>query len=60
MVDKTDIAYSTCLEMFTQRGYSIIEKDDERILALKEDGKQICAFINKLSSKLTSGAIAFN
>lgn len=51
MADKSDIAYSTCLEMFIQRGYSIIEKDDERILALKEDGKQICAFINKLTSK---------
>ena len=48
---RIDTAYSTCIEMFIQRGYSIIEKDDERILAVKEDGDQICAFINKLCCK---------
>ena len=37
--------YNTCLEMFNQRGYDIIEKDEEQILALKRDGKQICAFM---------------
>jgi DNA-directed RNA polymerase subunit H (RpoH/RPB5) len=44
-------AYKVCEEMFEQRGYNIVEKDDERILAIKEDGKQICAFINKTSTK---------
>ena len=48
---RIDTAYSTCIEMFVQRGYSILEKDDERILALKEDGNQICACINKLCCK---------
>ena len=44
-------AYEVCEQMFEQRGYNIVEKDDERILAIKEDGKQICAFINKSSAK---------
>ena len=47
----TKKAYEICHEMFEQRGYSIVEKDDERILAIKEDGKQICAFITKIGSK---------
>lgn len=38
-------AYETCIEIFTQRGYEIIEKDDDRILANKQCGKQICAFL---------------
>jgi DNA-directed RNA polymerase I, II, and III subunit RPABC1 len=38
-------AYQTCLEMFEQRGYNIIEKDEEQILALKKNGKQVCAFM---------------
>lgn len=38
-------AYETCLEMFEERGYSIVEKDSEQILALKKNGKQVCAFI---------------
>jgi len=38
-------SYQICLEMFEQRGYDIIEKDDEQILALKKDGKQVCAFM---------------
>ena len=37
-------AYKICIEMFEQRGYSIIESDECRILALKQDGSQICAF----------------
>ena len=44
-------AYERCEEMFEQRGYNIVEKDDEIILAIKEDGNQICAFISKLGSK---------
>jgi len=44
-------AYEVCLEMFIQRGYKILEKDDERILALKDDNTQICAFLSVLNSK---------
>lgn len=44
-------AYDICIEMFTERGYEIDEQDDERILATKEDEKQICAFIPKNMTK---------
>jgi DNA-directed RNA polymerase I, II, and III subunit RPABC1 len=44
-------AYDICVEMFNQRGYEIVEQDDERILAIKEDGNQICAFISKNMTK---------
>ena len=44
-------AYDICMEMFLQRDYDIVEQDDERILAIKEDGSQICAFIPKLMTK---------
>jgi DNA-directed RNA polymerase I, II, and III subunit RPABC1 len=44
-------AYDICIEMFKQRGYEIVEQDDERILAIKEDGNQICAFISKNMTK---------
>jgi DNA-directed RNA polymerase I, II, and III subunit RPABC1 len=47
----TSKAYDICLEMFEQRGYEIVEQDDERILAIKEDGNQICAFISKNMTK---------
>lgn len=47
----TSKAYDICLEMFNQRGYEIVEQDDERILAIKEDGNQICAFISKNMTK---------
>ena len=39
-----EIAYNICIEMFTQRGYEIIDSDEDRILANKKDGAQICAF----------------
>jgi len=38
-------ALQTCLEMFQQRGYTIIDHDEDRINAVKEDGRQICAFM---------------
>jgi DNA-directed RNA polymerase I, II, and III subunit RPABC1 len=38
-------AYQTCLEIFEQRGYDIIEKDEDQILSMKKNGKQICAFM---------------
>ena len=34
-------AFEICKEMFLQRNYEIVEYDDERILAIKEDGNQI-------------------
>jgi DNA-directed RNA polymerase I, II, and III subunit RPABC1 len=37
-------AYEICVEMFEQRGYTIIDSDEYRILANKPDGAQICAF----------------
>lgn len=47
--DKTKQAYIITQELFRKRGYNIIEKDDEMILAIKPDGNQICAFIPKTS-----------
>lgn len=38
-------ALQTCLEMFEQRGYNIIDHDEYRINAVKEDGRPICAFM---------------
>ena len=38
-------AYEICIEMCDQRGYEIIEQDDDRILANKQCGKQICVFL---------------
>jgi DNA-directed RNA polymerase I, II, and III subunit RPABC1 len=38
-------AYQICFEMFEQRGYNIIEQDEDKITAIKEDGKHICAFM---------------
>lgn len=40
-----NIALQTCLEMFQQRGYNIIDHDDDRINAIKQDGNLICAFM---------------
>ena len=37
-------AYEICVEMFEQRGYTIIDSDEYRILASKPDGGQICTF----------------
>ena len=47
----TNKAFEICKEMFVQRNYEIVEEDDERILAMKEDGTQICAFIPSLMTK---------
>ena len=38
--------YEVCLELFAERGYVIIEKDEDQILAIKKDENQICAFIS--------------
>lgn len=40
-------AHKICLELFAQRGYDIIEedKDQDHILGVKKDGKQVCAFM---------------
>lgn len=50
-------AYDVCMEMFIQRGYDVVEQDEERILAIKEDGAQICAFIPKIMGKFNVDCI---
>ncbi len=47
----TSRAYQIVEEMFQERGYEIIEQDDERILANKDSKNQICAFIPKIMTK---------
>lgn len=47
----TSRAYQIVEEMFQERGYKIIEQDDERILANKDSKNQICAFIPKIMTK---------
>ena len=47
-------AYETCVEMIEHRGYIIIDQDDERILATRENrvtkkDEQICVFITNTS-----------
>jgi DNA-directed RNA polymerase I, II, and III subunit RPABC1 len=44
-------AYTTCKEMITQRGYTIVDQDEERILAIKPDNKQMCVFVSPSSYK---------
>ena len=39
-------AYQTCIEMFEQRDYNIIEKTDDQILAIKKNKKRVCAFMS--------------
>jgi DNA-directed RNA polymerase I, II, and III subunit RPABC1 len=38
-------AYEICLEMIQQRNYKILDRDDERILAMKPDNTQMCVFV---------------
>ena len=38
-------AYATCLEMLQQRGYEILDQEDNRIMALKPCGEQIAVFL---------------
>ena len=38
-------AYEICLEMINQRGYKIVDRDEERILAIKPDNTQMCVFV---------------
>ena len=47
-------AYETCVEMIQQRGYVIIDQDDERILGTRENRstgaeEQICVFLTNTS-----------
>lgn len=44
-------AYLTCIEMITQRNYTIVDQDDERILAVKPDNSQMCVFVSPSSYK---------
>ena len=39
-------AYQTCLELLDQRGYKIIEESDGQILAVKQNGDQICVCLS--------------
>ena len=43
-MSRSDNVRKIIMEMFTQRGYSDIDEDDNRIIAIKPDGTQICAF----------------
>jgi DNA-directed RNA polymerase I, II, and III subunit RPABC1 len=38
-------AYEICIEMIEQRGYKIVDSDNERILAVKADNSQMCVFV---------------
>jgi DNA-directed RNA polymerase subunit H (RpoH/RPB5) len=44
-MDNMDNIENTCIEMFTQRGYSSIEKVEDRIEAIKTDNKKMCVFL---------------
>jgi DNA-directed RNA polymerase I, II, and III subunit RPABC1 len=49
-------ASKVCYEMFQQRLYNNIEHVDDRIMALKNDGKNICVFLTlnlKLNTEIT-------
>ena len=38
-------AYEICVEMIKQRGYKIVDSDNERILSVKPDNSQMCVFV---------------
>lgn len=42
---ETQKAFDTCLEMIQQRGYKILDTDEDRILAMKPNKTQMCVFI---------------
>jgi DNA-directed RNA polymerase I, II, and III subunit RPABC1 len=42
---KMEKAYEICIEMIEQRGYKIVDSDNERILAVKADNSQMCVFV---------------
>ena len=42
-----DKARQTCTEMFSQRGYEILEETEEQIIAAKQDDTQVMAFFFK-------------
>jgi DNA-directed RNA polymerase subunit H (RpoH/RPB5) len=51
-----DKALKVCKEMFEQRGYTNIEVVDDRLDAIKSDGKNICVFLTlnlKLNTDIT-------
>ena len=39
-----DIALKTVIEMITQRGYKIIEDDEDKLISLNKDGEHIVVF----------------
>jgi len=48
-------AYTICLEMLHQRGYSIIEEEETYIIALKPDGRQMAVFFHDTPKFGTKG-----
>ena len=40
-------AFKTCLEIFNQRGYEVIDQETDRIIGLKQDGSQVAVFFVK-------------
>ena len=49
-------ALNVCKEMFEQRGYTDIEVVDDRLNAIKPDGKSVCVFLTlnmKLNTEIT-------
>lgn len=57
MTDRAENVRNVIIAMFTQRGYSDIDSsEDNRILATKPDGNQICAF-SSIIKKLNVGEI---
>lgn len=56
-LDRSAKVKQTIIEMFTQRGYSDVDLDvEDRILAIKPDGEQVCAFA-KIIPKLNNDEI---
>ena len=41
-------AYEICKEMLLQRGFEIVDEEDERITCLKKDGSLICVFLSNI------------
>lgn len=59
-MSRADNVRKIILEMFSQRGYDVDDEEDNRILAFKPDGGQVCAFpsiINKLNVSEIHGHI---
>lgn len=47
-MQNSEIIRKTSIEMFEQRGYNIIEDKEDSIIAIKENGEQVCIFFYNL------------